>query len=260
VERVQSRVSVGRAYGERLGHLSRHRKTELLHGELDGLREVVRKGIDGYAFRKAFVGAGGYPRDWDRYVAPVVKSSSVPTRAPLPRVVVADAEDDGLMEALAAVPNVGEPGEGQREAGAQPVSSDDPWAGQPCETIAASERCRLVVCELSTHTLGVRVQGVFGGGEHGGAQLIEEIRRALDRGVSAVLLDLRGIQALRLDSTGPLVACQVSVERVSGRLALVSPEGAAGGLLEATGLARRVKCFDDLASALDELGGADGLP
>ncbi len=257
---MQSRVSVGRAYGERLGHLSRHRQTELLYDELEGLRAVVQKGIDGYAFRKAFVGAGGYERDWERLVAPVVKTSTGQGRARAPRTAVAEPEDDGLLQALAAVPDVDQPGELQQEAGGTPESDGDPWAGRPCERIPASDRCDLVLCEMSHRTLGVKVEGVFGAGGHGGGRLVEEIRQALDRGVSAVLLDLSDIEALRIDSTAPLVACQMSVERVSGRLALVTPPGAAGGLIEATGLTRQIKCFDDLTSALAELAPADELP
>ncbi|MFQ5810310.1 MAG: STAS domain-containing protein, partial [Armatimonadota bacterium] len=236
---MQSRVSVGRAYGERLGHLSRHGQRELLCSELEGLRAIVQKGIDGYAFRKAFVGAGGWERDWERLVAPVVKTSTVRRRAPAPRTAVAEPEDDGLLQALAAVPDPDQPEAPRHEAVDASEADADPWAGRPCETVPASDRCNLILCEISRHVLGVKVQGVFGAGGHGGGQLIEQIRQAVDQGVSAVLLDLSGIEALRIDGTAPLVACQVSVERVGGHLTLVAPPGAAGGLLEATGLARR---------------------
>jgi hypothetical protein len=46
----------------------------------------------------------------------------------------------------------------------------------------------------------------------------------------------------------------MSVQQRGGRLALVMPDGAAGGLLIATGVNKRVECFEDMESALAYLG------
>ena len=243
---MQSKVGLARVYGERMGHLSRHGHIKVLCKELEEIRPVAQQRVDGYAFRKAFIGAGGSMRDWERLVAPVIKGSAA--RASAARTAVAESEDDSVCEAPAELPVLQEAVDSTSE------SDDDPWAGRPCERVPAANGCSLTLCEISDRTLGVRVHGVFGAGGHGGGQLIEQIREALDRGVSVVVLDLSGLQAMRIDSTGPLVACQVSVERVGGRLVVVTPGGAAGGLLQATGLTQRMTCFDDVTSAMAELG------
>ncbi|MGD8240049.1 MAG: STAS domain-containing protein [Armatimonadota bacterium] len=247
---MQSKIGLARMYGERIGHLSRHGQMALLHKELEELGRAMNGGADAYAFRKSFLGAGGTEEHWYTYVEPAVATGDAPVLEPTAAVAVDEAEADRLWQDLAGVSARADEA-GLKESVERPADAvHDPWALRPAETVRVSDQCALHLCEIAPRVLGIRVEGVFGGGEHGGARLTEEVRGAIQGGRSAVLLDLSGVTGLRIDSSGPLVSCQVSVSRVQGQFALVMPPGAAGGLIEATGLRDRMACFEDLAAAL----------
>jgi anti-anti-sigma factor len=183
-------------------------------------------------------------------VADVVNATPPQVRVAVREIAPDDSDQDRLWQELAgqrieveeAVPEESE------ERTAPPVQ--DIWTDRPCERIQASEECVLTKCEVGEGTVGLRIEGEFGAGEHGGARLMEQLRAAVETGVQSVLLDLSGVTALRLDGAAPLVSCQVSLERVGGRLALVTPDAAIGRLLHVSGLTERIRCFDDMPSAL----------
>ncbi len=181
--------------------------------------------------------------------APVLEPMSDKSEDPL--------DDDELWRELIESPPLVPATQPDKDAERRERVAENPWAVLPCRRIRASGRCMLSVCEVSPRIVGVRVEGVFGGGRHGGARLEEEVRRGMERGASGVLLDLSSVSALRIDSAPPLIACQVNAERAEGRMAMVTPPGAAGGLIVASGVADRVECFDSVTAALAYLSVLD---
>ena len=181
--------------------------------------------------------------------APVLEPMSDKSEDPL--------RDDDLWRELIESPPLVPATQADKDADRREKVAEDPWAVLPCRRIRASGKCVLSVCEVSPRIVGVRVEGVFGGGRHGGARLEEEVRRGMERGASDVLLDFSSVSALRMDSAPPLVACQVNAEGAGGRMAMVTPPGAAGGLIVASGVADRVECFDNVTAALAYLSVLD---
>ena len=242
-------LHTARTSGERIGHLSRHARTDMLCEELSYMRCALHPGPGRWAFRKSFFGAGGTKEHWDRYVTGILDGTDAELTSPARVRTAVEPNEDRLWQELVrqALPLAATDAE-VTSTDHGPETPADLWAAVVRERVRAQE-CELAIGNLSEHVVGAQVQGVFGGGEHGGGALVERVRAALEAGASGLLLDMSGVSAVRLDCLGPVIACQVNVEGVGGRVAVVMPEGAAGGLMEATGLARRVRCFDDAIAA-----------
>ncbi|MFQ5808744.1 MAG: hypothetical protein ACE5JM_03905 [Armatimonadota bacterium] len=275
-------ANLARLHGERIGHLSRYDSTDLLREELAAVAGLLQQAPVKFAFRKAFFGAGGKEEHWEKYASPLLETTASAAPLPAPVQDAASLSDD----VPAGEPVLSEPEAPPTAEDALQVPTTDaqmvddpetpeedlPWdqltaelaeaeetaevnageqttAGEMAET-SLSDECSLDVSQMADRGIAVKVKGSFGAGEYGGSRFLEEVTNAVQAGAAGVLLDLSRLSALRPDCSAPILACQIKLQSVGGRLAVVQPPDDTFAILDATGLTERVECFADEADAV----------
>ncbi|MFQ6097743.1 MAG: hypothetical protein ACE5O2_08445 [Armatimonadota bacterium] len=228
--------------GERIGHLSRYDRIDLLQEEMAAFAADVQPQQARYHFRKAFFGAGGKQEHWERFAEPLLSRPAFASTSA--------AGPSGTPVSPPARPVAPPP---------QPASPPAPPEAKP-ETpeVAAqahpdSEEPTLPTEVVSDRIIVVRPQSVFGSGEAGGTALLGIVSRHISEGGRGALLDLSATDKLRADATGPLLACHLKLQAVGGELAVLVTSEPARTLLDATGISRRTPCFDNRDDALKHL-------
>jgi hypothetical protein len=275
-------ANLARLHGERIGHLSRYDSTDLLREELAALVGLLQAAPAKFAFRKAFFGAGGKEEHWGKYASPLLEANASAAPLATPVQDAAPTSDD----VAAGEPVLSHPGGSPMAEEVQQARADDaetaddaeipeenlPWdqltaelaeaeaapdaeadeqttAGEMAETDLCDE-CSLNVMQVADRGIAVKVEGSFGAGEYGGSRFLEEVNSAVQAGAAGVLLDLSQLSALRPDCSAPILACQIKLQSVGGRLAVVQPPEDTLAILDATGLTERVDCFDGESDAM----------
>jgi len=253
-------ASAARLHGERMGHLSRIGRADLLAEEMAALADMAAGQINLHAFRKAFFGAGGRREHWEKYAAMLVETPAPP--APAARPPLPFAPQPAPPPAPPPAPAAEQPRWQELEAalGAQAPVAVTPTPPQPPvpppvqapAPVPGAEGAptpQISVTPLPGEKVAIVVRGVFGAAGYGGrevARLIEEYLRATP---ADVVLDLRAVESLRVDSTAAFINCQMKARAHGCKLVIVKPRGAGGALLDAMGLSSRIECLPEEEAA-----------
>ncbi|MFQ6132724.1 MAG: STAS domain-containing protein [Armatimonadota bacterium] len=262
-------AAAARLHGERMGHLSRIGRADLLAEEMAALADMAAGQINLHAFRKAFFGAGGLQEHWDQH------SPQLTEPAP--------AEVTTAPEPTPSAPEtVAEPAEPEEEAPPAPTKEEPPWeelevaleeapqaeappakpeeaVPTPAEQAAVDAAvphgppsCDIEVTPLGDDKVAVVVRGAFGAAGYGGQEAGRRIQEYLETTPADVVLDLRGVETLRVDSTAAIINCQMKARAYGRGLTVIKPRGGGAALLDAMGLSSRIECLaEDEATNLD---------
>ncbi len=236
-----------RLHGERMGHLSRIDRVDLLQEEIAALADLAAGKLNVHAFRKAFFGAGGGQEHWDKHVAPVL---ATPAEDAAPPAVEAEAppsappaQEEPAVEPVPAAPQA--PAEPGPPPEAPAAVEPGPVAAEPSAEEAEEEPFVIVLTPLSDDRVAASVAGVFGAGEYGGHRLARELDEYLASTPANVVLDLRGVKTLRVDATAAIINCQMKARSYGREITIIKPRGLAADLLDAMGIPGRVECLTE---------------